>query len=751
MDNTFRLTILAASLSAVFYSFTAQAEQGTDVTASPGTKSVNADDAVTLDKVTVTAQKRAELLQDVPISITVLDGDVLEKAHIHSLFDLQQKVPNFEAVQAPGFSYINIRGVGGGGRNIGWDTRVGVYLDGVYIGQTQALEQPLNDIEQVEILRGPQGHLFGRNTDAGAVSITTRAPSKEFEASIKAGISNYNGKEVAASVSGPLSEAAQAKLFISSETRDGFIKNQLNGNDFNDLNRLGLRGQVSMQPSEKLKIDLYADYSKIDQELILGQATTTLQGQPLPGGKLPSYTTNIDYAPYRNADLFGVSANINYALDSGNKLTSITAYRDTKHKRGNDTDNLPLDLLRIDYKEHFKQTSQEFRLTSPDTGDLRYVAGVYLLNEKASTDRRATVGKDTNARFRLFVPAFGVFINLPFGAYYGVTPGSLITNNGSIETTNVALFGNIDYKLTQDLTLNLGARYTHENKKLNFNLDGSQSGRIGIATLSGANDNLTENHISPSAGLTYALNADTNLYGKFSTGFKSGGWNTDFLTTKQVAKGYKFDTETVNSFEIGIKGDALNHRVQYDLAVFDSKFKDYQVFQSFENTLFLRNAAKVDSRGLEASARWGVSSDLSVGANLALLSTKYNSFPGGGLAGADLSGMNVADTPRVTVALNASYGIPVASLYGKFVLAGDVNFRGDVVEDPAFPNTNPSRTLANASLSYIHYNGKWSANLWVRNLTDKEFFIANVTDILGNTSQTPGTPRTYGITAKYDF
>ena len=693
--------------------------------------------------------------------MTVLDGDKLEKAHVHSLFDMQQLAPNFEAVQSPGWSNLYIRGVGGGGRNVGWDSRVGVYLDGVYIGQTQALEQPLADIEQMEVLRGPQGHLFGRNTGAGAVSITTRAPSKEFEASISAGISNYSGKEVAAYVSGPMTETVQGKLSIASETRDGFIDNIHNGKDLNDLQRLGLRGQISMQPSDKLSIDLRTDYSKIDQKVVMGEPRSSLLGFPLPGGLLSDYDVNLNTNPYRDADISGISGTVNYELASGNKLTSITAYRSTRHDRGNDTDGMPQDFLHTRYSEDFKQASQELRIASPDTGKLRYVGGVYFLNEIAETDRQVIVGQDTASLITIQTP--GGPIQVPFGAAFLVAPGAVVSNDGRIRTTNLALFGNVDYDLTDDLTLNLGARYTHEKKRLKFNSNGTQSGRFNIATLSNVKDDRTENRVTPTVGLNYALNPNTNVYAKFSTGFKSGGWNVDFLSKPQVAAGYDFDTETVKSYEIGLKGEAVGGKVQYDLAVFNSKFDDYQLFQvvpvGISSALVLTNAGKVDSRGIEASARWRVNSDFNLGGSIAYLDTRYDEFKNGGPNKEDLSGNRVEGIPHVTASLNASYGIPVASLYGKFEISGDASFRGSVdngLKTNQLSRTIPyqddgSYTLFNAQLRYIADNGKWSANLWARNLTDKHYYVARGRDVPGNEFATTGVPRTYGVTVKYDF
>jgi iron complex outermembrane receptor protein len=632
---------------------------------------------------------------------------------------------------------------------------VGVYLDGVYLGQSQALDQSLDDIEQIEILRGPQGHLFGRNTDAGAVSITTRAPSKAFEGALSAGVSNYSGYEAGGYVSGPLATGVQGKLSVSGETRDGFISNVYDGSKLSNLQRFATRGQLALQPSEKLKVDLYADYAKIDQNLVMGVPTSgsTIGPTPVPLpaalAALPPNTVDFNTRPVKNSELAGLSMTINFALDGGNKLTAITGYRDTRQARTNDNDYGPNAVFSGVYADHFKQASQEVRIASPNSGSLRYVAGLYLLNEEAATNREARVGAYTGPAI-YYPPAHA---NIPL-SMLGVLPGAVISNNGKITTHTYALFGGLDYELAQDWTLNLGARYTDETKDLLFNLNGVQSGSFAFASLDGYTDSRSESRFTPTAGLSYALNPQTRLYAKYSTGFKSGGWNADFLSKAQVAAGFKFNTETVTSYEAGVKGNLLNGRLQYEVAAYSSKFENYQVFQyvqvGAQTALVLNNAARVDTHGLEASARERVSRDFDIGVNLGLMSAAYEHFPNGGGPGVDYSGQVLADTPRMTVSLTAAYRIAVPNLGGRFELSGDYSHRDSTVLGGNFANLG-SRDLVNARLAFKPNNGSWSANVWVRNLSNQRYVIARGQDFLGNQFIAPGLPRLFGLAAKYDF
>ncbi len=691
------------------------------------------DEPNVLDTVTVTAQKRAQSLQDVPISMTVLSEEALEKSRIRSLFDLNQSVPNFEAAPLPGTPQITVRGVGGGGRNIGWDTRVGIYLDGIYLGQAQAINQPLFDIEQVEVLRGPQGHLFGRNTVAGAVNITSRAPTKDFEGSLRAVAGNYGAAEAYATFSGAIADNVLGKFSIASEKRDGYSTNLFNGDKLDDLKRMTTRAQLVFDATKNLKISLFGDYSDTKQKIILGEPVTSFSDRPLPAGPLPHRQVNFNTTPFINAQLSGLSMTVNYALENGASLTSITGYRDTHQDRANDTDYNPQDIFRIQYVDDFKQTSQEFRIVSSNKSSARYVAGVYYSKEDADTVRKARSGVDAG------------LIRLPAGLEG--------TNAGQVNTKTTAVFGALDYDLSSAFTLNLGARQTSEKKDFLYNLNGA--GALGIATLVDYRDNRSENKFTGTAGFTFAASKDTNLYAKYSTGFKGGGWNADFVRPAQVADGLNFNTETVKSYEVGVKGRLLGGRMQYDIAAFTSDFDNYQTFffvplANGTAILQLKNAAKVKSEGLEASTRVRVTQNFSMGANVGVLSTKYKSFPNAGGPGVDFSGQEVPDTPKLTVGVNFDYSMPVTSLGGRVDLFGDFSHRDSTFQGTGLPDGS-ARDLINMRLAYSPDNAKWSVSLWGRNLTNKDYVIASGRDFLGNNFVTRGVPRMYGFEAKYNF
>lgn len=710
---------------------------------------------VLLGEVVVTAQKRAQSIEDVPISMTVIDRKALDNTRAATLSDMQQLVPNFSVEPQIGtINVITVRGVGGGGRNIGFDTRVGVYVDGVYMGQAQALCQSLFDIEQVEVLRGPQGHLFGRNTVAGAVNITTRAPSEKPENAFRAVAGNHGTREGYATASGPISEDLLGKFSVGYETRDGFTTNLFNNQKLDNLKRASMRGQLVIQATDRLEVNLSADYAGIKQNRVLGEATTGMFDAPLPGGLYPDHTVNYNTTPNADNTLSGASLTMNYDMAVGNTLTAITGYRHTRQHLQNDTDWSPSDVFRVNFTDDFKQLSQEIRIASPIKGPLRYVAGVYLMHETADSHRLAITGPATATL--VTHPLAGT---RPFGVLFGLNPGNTIPVSGTVKTNSSALFGSLDYDLTDRLTLNLGARYTYERKSLLYNINGAASGAFLMGTAVNYTDGRSDSMLTPTVGATYALSKSLNVYGKYSTGFKSGGWNLDWLTTTQIASKFDFNKETVNSYELGLKGSAPDHRLSYDLALFHSRFKDFQVFQ-FANLgggtteLQLKNAAKAETTGAEASLRALVTDRLTLGGNVGVMSAKFNSFPGGLTGGGDAAGKRLPDAPDMTAAMMANYSMPAPSLGGKVDFYGEVSHRNKsysgVDNHPVTDNLS-SRNIVNARVSFATSRDRFRMSLWARNLFDDSYMTTRGRDFFGNQFIKRGDPRAIGVEGRYSF
>ncbi|HEX5392816.1 MAG TPA: TonB-dependent receptor [Rhodocyclaceae bacterium] len=724
------------------------------VSAAHAQRSTSEAEPLALDTVVVTAQKRQQSDQDVPISMTVLDQSDLEKARGNALRDIQQLVPNFSLERGAAFNALTIRGVGGGGNTMGFDPRVGVYVDGIYMGQAQALDQPLFDVEQIEVLRGPQGYLFGRNTVAGAVNITTRAPTEKFDGYVRGVAGSFGTRESYATVSGPIAENVLAKISLASEARDGFITNTYDGQKLDDLQRQTARGQVILKPNDRLNISIAADASDTKQKVVLGEPITDLFGMPLQNGTAPKRTVDFNTRPNEAVKLSGGNVTANYTTDDQHVLTAILGYRDTHQDLRLDNDYRPNDLFRSHFVDDSKQVSQEIRLASPNTGSTRYVVGLYHLNETANTNRQVTIGTDAATTLVNRPP---LPFPVPFSAIAGTFPGAQASLNGEIRTETTALFGMLDYDLTDALTLNLGARYTREKKDLLFNLDGSQSGNFAIGSLSNYRDTRSDNNFSPTVGATYVVSDSQNVYAKHSRGFKSGGWNTDFISAT-AASHLAFDTETVSSYELGTKGRLFGGRIRYDLAAYVSRFKNYQVSQYVNlgggaTSIELKNAAEVESRGIDAAFALRASQQMDLGFNFGLGNAAFKRFENCS-ATVDCTGRQLPYAPKFTSALTMDYGIRLPNLDGKLNFHGEYSYHGksfsNTINDPTIHRV-PSRELVNLRLGYLPDNSHWNFSLWVHNLFDKDTVVMRDRDFLGNLTVKRMDPRVVGLEGKYSF
>jgi len=818
-----RLLICAAISSALFSTATmAQDDSGDDLM---------------IEEILVTAQKRSESLQEVPIAISVFNSDTIDQTGVQELRDLTEYIPNVQITQGSDFgAQIKIRGVGANSRNIGFDSRVGVYLDGVYLGQGPALNQDLVDLEQIEVLRGPQGTLFGKNTVAGAVNMISTKPSQEFEGSVTANVFNYDGLELKGVVNIPLGDIVAARISYSDRSRDGFVTNVYQADHVpstfflpvpdvglvplpmplpqpfcsvilgaptppglcrafapdvppNTKQKLGTvdtqsyRAQLRVTPNDKLDINFAVDGLKSDRAFANAIAFTDTFSSTIDRFAPGPLDISFSEDSWETRDIFGVNLNIDYALDNGHSFRSITAYRDTEMVHHNDTDASAIDFLFIDYTDEYEQTTQEFQWISPDDRAFKYVAGLYYYNQDSTTIRDAQTG---NA-----------------GWLFGAFKGGGAFNHGEVETDSYAIFLNGSYDFNNTWRLGFGFRYSDETKDVIYHLDGRRSGAFGIGTTppEGLIDSDTYTNFAPLLTLGYALGDNTNMYIKYSTGFKSGGFNLDYVTQADLDQGITFDEETVDSYEFGIKSNFLDGRFQLNAAAFIANYEDYQVNQFFDlgfdedtgaqlTSIRITNAAEVETSGLEFEATFIVTSNLTLNATLGLLDAEFSDFPGG----TSEVRPNPEGGPPIRVPVNAAGNeLPLApGVTGTFgfqhythfsamdmLIRLDVIYTGDyytTIEnesvrnlvglapttlffDPAsfgVPHSIPyghvdSFTTLNGRIGLISNSGKWEAYLWGRNLTDEFTYVDTFRDFFGSLSGVPLTPRTYGVEATYHF
>ena len=679
-----------------------------------------------LEEVVVTARRRAESLQDVPIAITTLGAEQLERITAFSLKDIRHLIPSLHYQDRSALqTEITIRGVGGDARNIGIESGVGMYIDGVYAGRTSAYNIDLADIAQIEVLRGPQGTLFGKNTTGGALNITTRKPDENFRAEGSLSAGNYNSVRFKGVLSGQVSDGVFGKVVLASWDRDGYLDNLFDNSELQSEDRKSARAQLRFVPNEKLEINVGADITKDEQDAILNQ----LGSEASFGGAF--YNTdrlkvNTDQRNSTERDMVGTDLTIDYTLDSGHVLTSITAWRDVEITVFSDIDQTPVDILRSGpFTDNAEQFTQEFRIASPGGETFDYVLGAYYYKQEADALRRI---------------------------YAGGTP--LFFTDGPIDTDAIALFGNVDFNVSDALTITAGLRYTDEEKT------GDYTQRSEVAPFFNKvipDLKIDSDEISWTLSANLRWSDEVSTYATVARGFKSGGLNVDPLATPNplTADDLAFDPEFVTTYELGLKSQFLDDRARISAAVFYTDYEDRQVSQFDEingiPTVITRNAGESEIQGAEFEFSFAATSELYLYGSLSYLDGEYTDFRNATAAGADFTGNDTEKTPQYNLSLGAEYRFAVGE--GEFSIAPQYSYLGETWLQPdngAF-NVEDGYGVFNIRAGYDTADGRYGIHLWGKNLGDtayKEF----ARQFQGSDQVLWGAPRTYGIefTARLD-
>lgn len=698
-------------------------------------------DAFEIEEIVVTATRRTERLQDVPASIGVIAAEELERRGVEGLDELAQSTAGLTIAASVGINTVFIRGVGGGGRNVGFGTRAGIYVDGVYVGQFASINQSAADVERVEVLRGPQGTLFGRNSVSGAISIVTRTPNYEPEAYLVADVGSKDLLELRWGANIPLvPETIALRLSGVHRERGGFTRNLINGQDLGNINRDSLRGQLRWDVSPDLNVLVSADWTLDESRRLVGEDDTNINGTA-PSATPGAFDVRFNTIPLSQNEFYGGSVMLNYAHQSGHSLTSITALRRVEWTRVNDTDYSAADILFTDFNDRYRQFSQEVRLASPSGNRLNYVLGFYFLDDKAEAGRAV--------RFGANAPAVAPVLR----------PGSAVLVSGTVKTRSLAAFATVNYNLTERLELNLGGRYTNEKIELeDYFVDGRAAPPFGIAFVPAFSDSLKESRFDPTIGLSYKFSPDLNGYVKYSQGFKSGGFNVDFLTAAQFAEGLGFRPERARSYEVGLKSEFFDRRLRLNLAAYVTDYADYQINQFVDlgggrTAIQLRNAAKVRTSGGELEAKWRPTADLTLGANLAYVKAEFKQFTNGGGPGVNLDGNQLPQAPKFTSSIYGDYSTLLPGTGLRFSAFAEYNRRGASFSgaENLVRQALEDRDLVNARLGLSDDDGLWSVEAWVENALDESYAITRDRDFLGTLVRERGDPRTYGITTRLKF
>ena len=762
-----------------------------DVAAQQG----GADEDYGIGAIVVTAQKRSENIQDVPIAISAVSEQYLESRGVDSIDKLGTIAPNVKIERAPSsktISQISIRGSVTINPAITWEPAVGLYLDGVYIAKAQGSIFDIADLERVEVLRGPQGTLYGRNALAGAVNLVTKKPSGIAGGSADVTYGSFDEWKFRGVLDLPRTGIFSAKISGQYRKRNGVIDlvadpfdtpgSSLPKRSKTDSIKSGsFMVQVRAEISDDITADYTFDYSKNKQTPPFSQLLRVNRngdprdifdpnsaGYAFGGAFFPLNlytnpdrvsTASIDGDVYEDSRSYGHALTVTANLGAA-ELKSITAYRDLAWKDGLDLDGSPLPVAFTQRLTDYHAFSQELQVTGEAMSDkLKYVVGAFYFSEKAETQN-------------------------PQSYFGGATD---LTSDYGSHTKAFALYAQLDYKLTDALKLTLGARYTHEKKDIarffRINYDASQgiTAPTVIADLPyGTFPDAKYNNFSPAATLSYEVNPDVNVYARFARGFKSGGFNgeTNVFFDPAAPAGcpagatelcQPYRPEKVDSYELGVKTKLIGNDLVFNVAAFRDEHKDMQlaVFTAgLGAASVVRNAGAARIQGLEFELVARPVAGVTINGSLAFLDPKYKTFIDGGVNVADNRAFPHA--PKTTAAAGIDWRV-VEGDWGKLNLYGDVSYVSKYYTFPypldsatdsdlnAHNTRSPGRTIVNlrATVSEIRLGGvEASLSGFVRNLT-KEDSPSNFIDFgAGFGGMTLGyfpEPRTYGVTAGVKF
>ncbi|HEY8540318.1 MAG TPA: TonB-dependent receptor [Steroidobacteraceae bacterium] len=749
------------------------------------------------------ARRREEAAQDVPIAISVIDGELLSDAGAFNVSRLQNIVPTVQFYSSnPRNTFVNIRGLGQpfGLTNDGIEPGVGFYVDGVLYARPASTTMDFIDIERVEVLRGPQGTLFGKNTTAGAILVTTRKPRFETGYDAELSYGNYNYTQAKVSLTGPISEKLAGRLSFAGTQRDGTIYNVNTQKYVNDLNNLGLRGQLLYTPSESTDILLAFDYTRQRPEGYAQVLAGVVPTQRVPERQFWQIIEDLNYVP-PNADpvtrtvrpfdrvidtgtpwrsgntLYGASLNIDTALWGGT-LTSTTAWRHWIWDPSNDRDYLALRVGTLSQAPSVHdQWTQEIRWAGDLTPKISGVFGVYAFKQRLKTDpvHSEEVGEDY---FRFIWNPSGGPNGTPDASLWG--PGGSVVDNyfagqrseitSQLDTVSAAIFAQLDWAITDRLHLLPGLRLNYDKKEADFEQrvlnvpelpPGSPTPPAPAYSASTAVRRDTDTNVSGQLTLSFRQNAQLNYYATFATAFKSIGINLGGGPAIQIPP------EDVRHFEIGLKSNPTA-RTTANVAVFNTVTKDFQtqVLIPGNPRPVIASAEEVRVRGVELDGSY-LGDLISLYASVAYTDGEYTSFPnaplpleltGAPFNSVDATGGRLPGISKWSGSVGAEYDRPARFLGndGEFFTAFDVFYRDDFSSSatPSQYLNIDGYALVNARLGFRSDTG-WTTYLWVRNAFDKDYFellqAAPAGQGAGHYGAQLGDPRTYGITLRYSF
>lgn len=703
-----------------------------------------------LDVVVVTSEKRSEDVQDVPLAISAFSADALERRGIDTPQDLQLAVPGLsvgEAANEGGSARVTLRGIGTENLQPGGDPGVPIHINGHYAQSTAYVLRDMIDVERVEVLRGPQGTLYGRNAIGGSINIITKRPTDEFEGYVSIDVGNYAKRQIEGVVSGPLTDNMRARLVVADAERGGFVEELGEGEDRNSVDYTSIRGALEYDATDNLQLYLNAYYFDDTGNTYARRFDSN-----------PNNIANTDpwavrtNTPNENSDTSkGVSLDVKWSLD-GAEFRSLTAYDDTFKESILDSDGYIEQRGEFGVAYGHETFTQEFQLVSDSNSPLQWVAGMYYYKEDSSNVSDIFFdGLDTNGS----------------GAYEATDPRANVILTSLVQSKSYAAYGQVDYEVSDKWDFIVGLRYTKDEKEriglrdVSFEdgTSGSIFGGLFVApTVGQVTGEVSGNwgEVTGKLGLNYHFDISKLLYASYSRGYKAGGFNASSTES--------YDPEYVDALEAGLKSQWFDDRVQLNLAAFYYQYKDKQDNQRIPlgnqglTQTAIRNAAKAEVVGLELESQVQISDRFLLVGAVSYLDAEYSEFvsidqffPNDD---PDRSGNKLALAPEWKFNIGAEYGWDFGP-NGSLLLRGDYawvddQFGGSFNRDgrsgmlPGQGDFIPAYDIANARLRWESQRDTWSAELYVNNLTDELAFSNSFVGGAGVfVSQL--APRTYGF------
>lgn len=709
--------------------------------------------------IVVTATRRNALLSEVPASISVVSAETLERDQITNIIELNGRLPSLVIGQQFGGARIAIRGIGFNPIRPGDEGRIAFYSDGVYVARPSAQIGTLFDVDRIEVLRGPQGTLYGRNATGGTLLLTTRDPTEDVSGYINASVGNYNAYQISGALSGPVTDTLGARFAFDTVNRDGYWTNQVTGNDVGGAHTLSVRGTLLWEPAPNFNVRVTADrHIENDTNFVVHAiepgyvAANTLQA--LYGSR----DTATTYDPDNEYESYGGSIRATYNVNEQLALTAIGGYRNV------DSTVLVHGVSTRIFSalSKFRDDSEQYTFDLLFSGDfdiVNFVVGASYFHEDQTPSLRSAI------RGRLF---FG-------GAPDGPVQGTY--SEANLISDAKAVFGEVTVNITPELSITGGLRYSWETKQaLNeinvtdlFTPFPSATPDTDFGFLPACRNGLTTNcvairpgfprnstvdfdSLTPKLAINYELTPDISAYATYVEGFKSGGFN---YGTVQAP----YQPETIQNYEFGLRARVFDNRLILRAAAFRYNYQALQQTVQIQSAVgtFVLNTGDARIDGIEAEFQARVTDDFQIDGNFAILDTRFGSFvavdPNRGIAD-DIGGNEVTQAPEYTLYLGAEYGFDVGD--GRATVRGDWRRTGDTYFD-IFNNPQmlqEAYDVFGANVTYAWGDGRWRAGAFIKNIGDTyatNFRALQANALGGGVTGTLITPRTFGVTLGYNF